>query len=113
VANNVFKFPGGDGLGKKPESPPPGSHKPDKIQPKRRYRFLNGLVGAVWLIVVLVWPALRWAIAIDVAFQGARMAWYWNTTGTHAGWTFLAHFAASTALTYFVEVFRPQGFTEA
>lgn len=68
--------------------------------------FLRVLVShslnAVWILTLLLWPVLRWIIAIDVAFQAARMAITWNDPGANAGLTFLVHFVFFAALTYFV-----------
>ena len=67
---------------------------------------LAGIVKAVWVVTVLVWPILRWIVALDVVFQFVRMLWYWHTPGTHAGWLFLLHFGVLTALTYFVSLYK-------
>ncbi|WP_322075521.1 KleE stable inheritance protein [Burkholderia cenocepacia] len=70
---------------------------------------LAAIIKAVWVVVVLVWPILRWVIALDVVFQLVRMLWLWHTPGAHAGWAFLLHFAVLTALTYFVSLYKPKG----
>lgn len=70
---------------------------------------LAGIVKTVWVVTVLVWPFLRWIVALDVMFQFVRMLWHWHTPGVHAGWTFLLHFVVLTALTYFVSVYKPKG----
>lgn len=72
--------------------------------------FLAGLLKGVWVVVVLVWPLLKWLASIEVFFQLIRMIYLWNTPGTHAVWTFAGHFALLAALTYFVSVFKPKGF---
>jgi hypothetical protein len=61
------------------------------------------------IVVALLWPWLKWVLAIDVTWQLARMVYHWQTPGVHAGWTFLGHFAVLIALTYFVAVRRSQG----
>lgn len=68
----------------------------------------TALVKGIWVFTVLVWPLLKWTISIDCLFQLVRMMYYWNTPGMHAGWTFIAHFAVLTALTYFVSVYKPR-----
>ncbi|RZA30290.1 MAG: hypothetical protein EOP02_02010 [Proteobacteria bacterium] len=60
------------------------------------------------IIVALVWPLLRWLLVLDVTWQFARMVYFWQTPGNHAGWTFLAHFAVLAGLTCFVGVYRPR-----
>ena len=68
------------------------------------------MLKAVWVTTVLVWPILKWVIALDCVFQLVRMIYHWNTSGMYAGWTFMLHFAVLTALTYFVSVYKPKGF---
>ena len=72
-------------------------------------RLFAPVVKAVWVVVVLVWPLLKWIVSIDVFFQFIRMVYHWNTPGVFAGWTFLAHFAVLVALTYFVSIYKPKG----
>lgn len=60
------------------------------------------LIDAVWTLMLILWPFLRWIIGIDVFIQAVRMAIYWDEPGTYAGWTFAFHFLAFAALTYFV-----------
>lgn len=67
-----------------------------------------GVVKAVWVVVVLVWPILKWVVALDCVYHLIRMMYHWNTPGIHAGFTFLLHFAVLTALTYFVSVYKPK-----
>lgn len=67
------------------------------------------VVNAVWVVMVLVWPVLKWIVSIDCVFQLIRMFYHWDTPGVHAGFTFLVHFAVLTILTYFVSVYRPKG----
>ena len=61
------------------------------------------------IVVALLWPLLKWVLAIDVTWQLVRMLYFWQTPGVHAGWTFLAHFAVLVALTCLVGVHRPKG----
>nr|ADD63324.1 KleE stable inheritance protein [uncultured bacterium pAKD4]AFU76024.1 KleE stable inheritance protein [Burkholderia cepacia] len=104
---NIIKFPG------KAEAPaevapePAAQEKPAPAAPRRG--LFAPVVKAVWVVVVLVWPLLKWIVSIDVFFQFIRMVYHWNTPGVFAGWTFLAHFAVLVALTYFVSIYKPKG----
>lgn len=60
------------------------------------------------IVLALLWPLLKWVLAIDVTWQLARMVYFWQTPGVAAGWTFFGHFVVLAALTYFVAVRRPQ-----
>lgn len=70
---------------------------------------LAGLVKAVWLVVVLIWPILKWVLSIITFFQLVRMFYYWNTPGVYAGWSFIGYFVVLTAVTYFVSIYKPKG----
>lgn len=89
-------------------------HVPVTARPARRSNamakaILAGMVRVIWVVTVLVWPVLRWVLSFEVLFQMMRMVYHWNTPGMHAGWTFVLHFAALTALTYFVSAYTPKG----
>ena len=71
--------------------------------------FFAGITKFVWVATVLVWPILKWVLSIYTFFQFVRMVYHWNTPGMYAGWTFLAHFAVLTAITYFVSIYKPKG----
>ncbi|WP_017169813.1 KleE stable inheritance protein [Xanthomonas phaseoli] len=99
--SKIIKFPA--------MAEPPREAKPAPVLTPKGSGILAGIVKAVWIVTVLVWPFLRWIVALDVTFQFVRMLWHWHTPGVHAGWTFLLHFAVLTALTYFVSLFKPKG----
>ncbi len=105
--SNVIKFP-------KASRPPHESTEAAEAvaapKIKGRWRLLwGGLVRFIWVVTVLVWPVLKWVLSISTFFQLIRMIYHWNTPGVHAGWSFLAYFAALTAITYFVSVYKPKG----
>lgn len=88
----------------------PGLAAQEKPAPAALLRGLfASVVKAVWVVVVLVWPLLKWIVSLDVIFRLIRMIYHWNTPGVFAGWTFLAHFAVLVALTYFVSIYKPKG----
>jgi hypothetical protein len=99
---NIVKFPRQEAVEEAPKVEDP-------------VRKLDGAgIGAtvfkgVWVVTVLVWPILKWVIALDCVYQLVRMLYHWNTPGVYAGWTFVFHFAVLTALTYFVSVYKPKG----
>ena len=61
------------------------------------------------IVVALVWPLLKWVLALDATWQFARMLYFWQTPGVHTGWVFLGHFSVLVAVTWFVGVRRPGG----
>ncbi|AFJ03874.1 KleE protein (plasmid) [Methylophaga frappieri] len=112
--SNIIKFPKAGPTDSGPPDPQPkaqASQQPRKPQsdPTKGGGVLAAILRWVWIAVVLVWPLLKWVISIDVFFQGIRAVYYWNDPAVHAGWTFLAHFAVLTLLTYFVSVYKPKG----
>lgn len=73
---------------------------------------LKSCWASLWVVLVCLWPLVRWLAAIDLSFQLIRTAYYWNNPSVFAGWTFLLHFASFTALTCVV-VHRPAGFRDS
>jgi Uncharacterized KleE stable inheritance protein len=73
---------------------------------------LKGIWTSVWLVLVLMWPIVQWIAGFDLLFQLIRTAYYWNTPGVYAGWTFLLHFTVFTVWIYLVGVHRPAGFRD-
>lgn len=104
---NIIKFPHKANASAKIVPEPPVLETPAPAAP--RFSLLEAVVEAVWVVVVLVWPLLKWIIAIDVVFHLGRMLYRWKTPNDFAGWTFLAHFAVLVAFTYFVSVYKPKG----
>ena len=107
--SNIVKFP----RASKPPAPEPVQSAAPAAVPaasKAEGRGLvAGLVKFVWVATVLVWPVLKWVLAIITFFQFVRMLYHWNTPVVYAGWSFLAYFAALTAITYFVSIYKPKG----
>ena len=79
---------------------------------ERGFIFTNLMAGAVrtvWVLLVLVWTPLKWILSLEVLYRLLVAIYHWETVGSTAGWTFLAHFAMFSAITYFVSVYRPKG----
>lgn len=108
MANNVYKFPGRAGAPEALNAAPEPAPKKAPRSPDLAKKSFSGGVKVLWFVLALVWPVLRWLLALDVVFQGMLMLWHWDTPGSHAGWTFFLHFAALVALTFFVSVFKPK-----
>lgn len=89
--------------------PPVSDPAPSPVQGREGLGFWGGLRLGFWMLAVLVWPLLRWIVALDVFWQFCRMVYFWSTPGVYAGWEFLAHFAVLTALHYYVGIYRPKG----
>lgn len=101
---NIIKFPrqAGVAIEVKP--------KATALSPKAEQPYVGAVVvKGVWVFAVLVWPILKWIVALDCVFQIARTIYHWDTPGVYAGWTFMLHFSVLTALTYFVSIYKPRG----
>lgn len=88
--------------------PPEEVTKPIPLMKLSGGGVVSSIVKSVWIVMVLVWPFLRWIVALDVVFQFVKMLWNWHTPGTYSGWNFLLHFGVLTALTYFVSLYKPK-----
>ena len=107
VMSNIVKFPRRTNatVVQSPVTLNPGTEAPTNSNKKTSASVMVMLQFAV----ALLWPVLKWVLAIDVTWQFVRMLYFWNTPDTYAGLAFLLHFSAFTALTYFVAVYRPRG----
>jgi hypothetical protein len=82
-------------------------HKPMRDPP--RLALFEHLMRVIWLVVVLTWPLVSWVGSIYVFFQFLRMLYHWDTPGSDAGWSFLAHFAVLVVLLRFITMYKPKG----
>lgn len=107
MSAKVYKFPD---IGKdtKPEA---------AVTSDSRNRFaalaaiaLPRIVYVVWITIVIIWPFLKWIIALDVLYQFCRALYFWSTPGMLAGWYALFHSGVFIAVTYFVEFYGPRKF---
>lgn len=60
------------------------------------------LLLAVWMLVAMVWPVLRFVLAFDVAIKFFLALILWSAPGEHAGLNFFLHFFLFSALTLYV-----------
>ena len=74
-----------------------------------RLTLFEHVMRVIWLLVVLTWPLVSWVVSLYVFFQFLRMLYYWSTPGSHAGWSFLAHFAVLVFLICFTALYKPKG----
>ena len=63
----------------------------------------------LWVLVVLLWPLLKWIMSIDCVIQLMLTIYRWHNTPIHAAFTFGIHFGALAAMTYFVACYKPKG----
>jgi hypothetical protein len=101
--SNIIQFP-------RREVMPPVQEAPQTNNSAQGIGVVSVIVAGVWVVIVLLWPLLQWIVSLDVLYQLLRTLYYWRTPGVYAGWTLVMHFTALTALTYFVSVYRPQGY---
>jgi Uncharacterized KleE stable inheritance protein len=65
------------------------------------------IVRLVWILTVLVWPLLRWILALNVTLQLFRVLIVSLGAGWYLDWALVVHFMVFVTLTYFVSVYRP------
>jgi len=59
--------------------------------------------------MVVLWPILSKILALDCLIQFFIAMYHWDDAPFRGCLTFGIHFAALTALTYFVAVYKPRG----
>ena len=62
----------------------------------------------VWALTVMIWPLLRWDLALDVTLQLFRAFILSMHKGWYLDWILIEHFMFFVALTYFVSVYKPR-----
>lgn len=76
---------------------------PQPSKPTKEGRRVGSvLLHALWLLVAISWPLLRWILALDVTFQFLRMLIGFIRYGPYLDWTFLLHFIVYVFLICFV-----------
>jgi hypothetical protein len=106
--SNIIKFPSKvKSSAQAAPQPVVGQHKP--MLDVSRLTLFEKVMRVIWLLVVLTWPLVSWAGSIYVFFQFLRMLYHWNTPGSYAGWSFLAHFAMLVVLVCFITMYKPKG----
>ncbi len=66
------------------------------------------IVQLVWALTVMIWPLLRWVLALDVTLQLFRVLILSMHKGWYVDWVLIEHFMFFVALTYFVSVYKPR-----
>lgn len=100
----VIKFPAPKISRDVPESPQPKVvDKGDGSQQS------SALVKGIYVVLMLLWPLLRYVVILDCVFQFFRMLWFWNTPGTVAGFKFMLHFSFLVWCTWMVAFYQPKG----
>lgn len=82
---------------------------PKNLPVKPALNAFDQVQRAVWMLVVFVWPVLKWVVSIAAFFKLCAMLIHWNTPGRHDGWVFLLYFGVLVALTHYVSAYRPKG----
>ncbi|MGP5477602.1 KleE stable inheritance protein [Pseudomonas helleri] len=109
MVDNVYKFPSQVSADLKPVSVSEVENiTPTKKPKKMAKKAFFQVVSVLWFLVALVWPLLRWLLALDVVYQGFLMIFNWSNPESHAGWVFFLHFAVLVAFTIFVTSGKPE-----
>ena len=100
----IFKFPdrkvaNGDGPAASTKTAPVAS---------RSGSVWSSVVQWLWLVLVVLWPFLKWPASIFVFVQLMVMWARWDTPGSYAGWSFLISFAALSGIFYLVSAYKPK-----
>lgn len=108
--SNIVKFPGATSRGKPSETVGLPKHEPAAAtEGVPRASVFAQIIRVVWIVTVLVWPLLKWALALATFVRLVMAVVSWDDPNSHAGWIALGHFVALVALTMFVSTYRPKG----
>lgn len=99
--NNVIKFPGS-------EEKNQDQHGAG-VNPNSTLRNIaNGVISAVYIVLVMLWPFIKIILSLNVALQFFKMLFKWNEGPFAAACPFILSFVVLTAMMYFITNWKPK-----
>lgn len=60
------------------------------------------VINALWLMLVLLWPVLKWPVSIVVFIFALRASFLWDDPTLNVGWDFFLAFSVLCFLSFLV-----------
>ncbi|EJL7111676.1 KleE protein [Salmonella enterica] len=99
--NNVIKFPGSED--KKQHQLSEGASPNSTLR-----NIANGVISAVYIVLVMLWPFIKIILSLNVALQFFKMLFKWNEGPFAAAFPFVLSFVVLTAMMYFITNWKPK-----
>ncbi|EJA8139895.1 KleE protein [Escherichia coli] len=99
--NNVIKFPGSE---EKNQDQHGASVKPNSTL----RNVANGVISAVYIVLVMLWPFIKIILCLNVALQFFKMLFKWDEGPFAAACPFVLSFVVLTAMMYFITNWKPK-----
>lgn len=118
--SNVIQFPRNENV-KQPQAKPQPQPKPQpKPQPQTHAanaahvsgstlaNIVHGLVGALYIVLVVLWIPVRFMLIANVVLQFFKMLFKWHVSPFDAAWPFVLSFTVLAVLTYIMATWKPK-----
>lgn len=103
--SNVIKFPRHEDS--KQQEQLRQDHTVEASDSTRR-NILHGVIGAVYIVLVILWLPVRIMLIANVLLQFFRMLFNWSHGPFTAAWPFVVSFLVLAGLTYIMATWKPK-----
>lgn len=69
---------------------------------------VHGLVGALYIVLVVLWIPVRFMLIANVVLQFFKMLFKWHVSPFDAAWPFVLSFTVLAVLTYIMATWKPK-----
>lgn len=69
---------------------------------------LYGVIGAVYMVLVILWIPVRFLLIANVVIQFFKMLFKWSDGPFAAAWPFVTSFLVLATLTYIMATWKPK-----
>ncbi|EAM5005905.1 KleE protein [Salmonella enterica] len=104
--SNVIKFPRQEENTKQPKQQ--YQKKPGNASDSTLRNIMHGVIGMVYLVLVILWIPVRFMLIANVVLQFFRMLFKWSDGPFTAAWPFMLSFLVLAALTYIMATWKPK-----
>ncbi|CAM6479722.1 KleE protein [Shigella sonnei] len=103
---NVVKFPRQEGS--KPQQIRAVEDVAGPASENTVRNILYGVIGAVYMVLVILWIPVRFLLIANVVIQFFKMLFKWSDGPFAASWPFVTSFLVLATLTYIMATWKPK-----
>ncbi|EBM5962827.1 TPA: KleE stable inheritance protein [Salmonella enterica subsp. enterica serovar 16:l,v:-] len=107
--NNVIKFPRNNNDGSKQQDKQHQKNTTSAADSTLR-NILHGLMGFLYIVLVVLWIPVRFMLIANVLLQFFRMFWNWSHGPFSAAWPFVISFLLLAVCTYIMTTWKPKAY---
>ncbi|EGB4506681.1 KleE protein [Salmonella enterica] len=103
---NVVKFPRHEDSKQQQDQPVQNTAGHASVSTMRNIMY--GLIGAVYMVLVILWIPVRFLLIANVVIQFFKMMFKWSDGPFAAAWPFVISFLVLAVLTYIMATWKPK-----